>query len=168
MQHLDSLAAAVSEADELTRTRLRALVDAVCLFALILPVAAGVGAFVNVVGAMKDAPSVDSGLTQATRTRRGLIDQALRAGAGRQLEVGTRAVATEAAENSARELALVAGIVPFSIVVDDAEMLDEITVAMLKVVLRHSTARGLIVLAVNTDIPMSEDLSGRLPQSVAG
>jgi hypothetical protein len=62
------------------------------------------------------------------------IDQARRGNAGRVLSLGGRGDALEDAEHDGRALAMVAGVVPFAIVVDDAHLLDDVTLSLLKAI----------------------------------
>jgi hypothetical protein len=49
-------------------------------------------------------------------------------------------------------LARLAAILPFAVVVDQAEQLDEVSVALLTALVRQGGARGIAVLAVNIDL----------------
>lgn len=155
--HIEGLADAVARVDKLTRERLLVALDAVCLLGSLLPVAGApmaeaAKAGLEWVAAGKDSPRLIKRFRDVRPSRSTLIDKARRSNAGRVLSVGERGAAEERAEHDARALAMVASMVPFAIVVDDAQLLDDVTVRMLKVIAGQSTARGLIVLAVNTDL----------------
>lgn len=126
--HADRLYTAVRQTDQLTQTRLRAALGLTTLFSSILPVGAEIQSVTNVVAALKDMSDAESTLRGAVETREGLIDRARRANAGRELAVETRATAVQAAQNNGQQLAVVAGIMPVAIVVDDAEFLDAVTI----------------------------------------
>ncbi|WP_146187363.1 hypothetical protein, partial [Arthrobacter sp. HMWF013] len=162
VNHIQVLSAAVKAGGKLIEDRLAAALHASCLFASILPVGAAIAAAFNAVAAMKDVAGVDEKVRHAVRSRQGLIDQARMAAAGREISIGARSAALAAAENNAREIALVAELVPFAIVVDDAELLDPVTIKMLRLILHSSSVRGLIVLAINSDVPgaLTEDKAG--------
>ena len=155
--HINGLADAVSRADELTRDRLLVALDTVCLLGSLVPplgapLAAAAQYGLNWVAAPRSAPSLAKRLVEVSRNKSTHIDQAQRGNAGRVLTVGGRGAAVENAEHDGRALALVAGVVPFTIVVDDAQLLDDVTLNLLKVIAGQGSSRGLIVLAVNTDM----------------
>ena len=155
--HIKGLADAVSQADKLTRDRLLLALDSVCLLGSLLPplgapLAAAALSGLNWGAALQDAPSLAKRFVEVSPSRSTHVDQARRGNAGRILSVGGRGAALEDAEHDGRALAIVAGVVPFAIVVDDAQLLDDVTLSMLKMIAGQGASRGLIVLAVNTDL----------------
>lgn len=164
--HLAGLTAAIAAGDDLTRTRVKALLDISCwtnsVAALALlsgtplaPVAVAKAAL-DVAAVVKDIPGVVTGLRDSGQSRQGMIEQALRPIALRELDLSLGRAGLDSATNAFRALAQVAGIVPFAIAVDDAHDLDEATLDGLRALAVSSTARAVIILTVNTDAPASD------------
>jgi hypothetical protein len=157
--HINGLADAVSRSDKLTRDRLLVALNAVCLLGSLVPpggaaLVAAAQTGLNWGAAITGLPGLTKRLVEVSPNESTRIDQARRGNAGRVLSVGGRGAAVEDAEKDGRALAMVAGVVPFAIVVDDAQLLDDVTLSMLKVIAGQGASRGLIVLAVNTDLDM--------------
>jgi len=150
--HLDDIKKAVLRADTLTRTRLKAALDVGLLVGSLLPLASPIATSLDVLAALKDADSVEARFRAAFRPQEATLETARGAAAGRTVSIGGPAAALDQAENDAIALARVAEIVPFAIVVDNAEHLDPVTISMLRTLSRQGGAHGIVVLAVNTDL----------------
>ncbi len=154
--HLDAIKTAVLRADTLTRTRLKAVLDAGLLIGSVLPLASPLATSLNVAAAFKDADAVETGFRAAFRSQESTLDAARGAAAGRTVSIGGLRAALDQAGNDALALARVAEIVPFAIVIDNAEHLDVVTIGMLRTLIRQGGAHGVVVVAVNTDLELPE------------
>jgi hypothetical protein len=155
--HITGLADAISRSENSTHARLLVALDAVCLLGSLVPplgvpLVAAAQYGLSWVEAVKSMPSVGKRLVEMSPNKVTRIDQARRRNDGRDLSLGGRDAALTDAERDGRALAMVSGVVPFAIVVDEAQLLDDVTLGMLKVMVGQGVSRGLIVLAVNTDL----------------
>jgi hypothetical protein len=76
------------------------------------------------------------------------------------VSIGGLITALDQVGNDALALARVAEIVPFAIVIDNAEHLDAVTIGILRTLIRQGGARGVVVVAVDTDLEFSQGPAG--------
>ena len=152
--HGGPLETVIAAVDEATRQRIGVAVDAGVILAGLLPgggaaaqtIKSVIGAADNLTGAL-DLPARAKAAFQSRQNR---FDAALRMNAGRRF-TGTH-VSLEDVKADGRLVASIASVVPLVVVVDDADGLDEISLAVLESLIRSSYGkRVLLVLAVNTD-----------------
>jgi hypothetical protein len=158
--HLDAIKTAVLRADSLTRTRLKAALDAGLLIGSLLPLAPAIATGVNFAAAFKDADAVQTRFEAAFRSQEATLAAARGAAAGRTVSVGGLRAAIDQAGNDALALARVAEIVPFAIVIDNAEHLDVVTIGILRTLIRQGGAHGVVVVGVNTDLEFPQGPAG--------
>jgi hypothetical protein len=158
--HLDAIKTAVLRADSLTRTRLKAALDAGLLIGSLLPLAPAIATGVNFAAAFKDADAVQTSFGAAFRSQEATLAAARGAAAGRTVSIGGVGAALDQAGNDAMALARVAEIVPFAIVIDNAEHLDLVTIGILRTLIRQGGAHGIVVVAVNTDVEFPQGPAG--------
>ncbi len=158
--HLDAIKTAVLRADSLTRTRLNAALDAALLIGSLLPLAEAIATGVHFAAAFKDADAVQTRFEAAFRSQEATLTAARGAAAGRTVSIGGLKDALDQAGNDALALARVAEIVPFAIVIDNAEHLDLVTIGMLRTLIRQGGAHGVVVIAVNTDLEFPQGPAG--------
>jgi hypothetical protein len=159
--HLDAIKTAVLRADSLTQTRLKAALDAGLLIGSLLPLAPAIATGVNFAAAFKDADAVEAGFEAAFRSQEATLAAARGAAAGWTVSIGGLRAALDQAGNDALALARVAEIVPFAIVIDNAEHLDAVTIGMLRTLIRQGGAHGVVVVAVKHRCRASAGPSGR-------
>ena len=158
--HLDAVKTAVLRADSLTRTRLNAALDAGLLIGSLLPLAPAIATGVNFAAAFKDADAVQTGFEAAFRSQEANLTAARGYAAGRMVSIGGLRDALDQAGNDALALARIAEIVPFAIVIDNAEHLDLVTIGILRTLIRQGGAHGVVVVAVNTDLEFPQGPAG--------
>ena len=152
--HGQPLKDAIDAADAAVRARVGVAIDAAVLLAGLVP---GGGAAVetakNVIGGVDN---LALGTTLPGRAREAFtpaatrFDRALRADPGRRFTATPAHV--EDVKDDARLIAAVATVVPVIVAVDDADGLDEISIAFLDTLVRaNSAGRVLLVLGINTD-----------------
>jgi hypothetical protein len=158
--HLDAIKTAVLRADSLTRLRLKTALDAGLLIGSLLPLVSPIATSLNIAAALKDADAVQTRFEAAFRSQEATLDAARGAAAGQTVSIGGLKAALDQAGNDALALARVAEIVPFAIVIDNAEHLDVATIGMLRTLIRQGGAHGIVVVAVNTDLEIPEGPTG--------
>lgn len=176
-QHLAGLVAAVLDADKLWQQRVRLAVKAV----EILPSLGLFGGILdkidkiqNQIRTAQDIADVIDSATKVFKSRDALISAALSRQGERTIDVRADTAAMRRAKNAGRALGTVAHLLPFVVVVDDAQFLDQATARLLQEIGRHGEAAGLIVMTSTAAQPgepggsplaswISEQESHRLP-----
>jgi len=154
-EHGEALARAADAADAATRQRVAVAFDAAITLAGLIPGGGAVGSAVKTAVGVADNLSTATALPGRARaaftSKQSRYDQALRNEAARRF-AGTPDVVEDMKEQAAWAAAI-AAVVPVVVVVDDADGLDDISIAFLDALARSSggTARVLLILAVNTD-----------------
>lgn len=152
--HGEALDRATQAADQATRQRIAVALDAAITIAGLVP---GVGALgeavktaTGVVDNLSTATTLPSRAREAFTSRQSRFDAALRANASRWFTTTPQVI--DDMKDAARWAASVAAVVPIVVAVDDADGLDEISIAFLDSLARASSGgQVLLVLAVNTD-----------------
>jgi len=153
-RHAQGIAEAVARADRLTRDRLSLALKTGGLLASLGLLGPVLGALVAEAGNARDAIGLLRSAPAVAQSRARLLEAALRRNSGTVFSVGLRPQALAAAEDDGRCLALVASMLPVLVAVQDAQLLDAVTIRVLETLSRQSGAAGLIVLAVSTDQPV--------------
>lgn len=151
--HISPILDAVLATDTVARDRLFAALERDLLVAPLAPLARPL------------AESISTLLRPSRpghRLDRSEIAKALRPDAGQTIHPRQRAATRQLAINEAFSWARVGALVPLVIAVDDAHLLDPITVDFLSTLLRHGT-RGLMILSVDTDFQPIDGTAGPNP-----
>jgi Tetratricopeptide repeat len=149
--HVKPVAEAVDRSDRLTRDRLMWALNAAHLLASLVPLGAALAELAHDVDDLQDARGLVRTVPQVAQSRARLLDHALRRNSGTVFSVTARSQAHAAAEDDARCLGLVAGVLPLLVAVEDAQFLDPATIWLLRGLLAQSGSAGLIVLTIGTD-----------------
>jgi hypothetical protein len=159
--HLNRIAEAMARANALTVTRIQALLEetlfigmwaSVFVPALTLPV--------NILTSQAVAGGLTRGLRSAMDTRKGIVEDAL-SSSGLTIDIARRSKAVDAARTTGRVLAEVSSLVPCTIVVDDADQADDLTLLLLHALVRRESAHGVLVLVTGQDCDPPVDPVGQ-------
>jgi len=152
--HVQAVAEAVQQGDRLVHDRLALALTAATFLASHGLLGSLVG---TVLGGADDLRTVTEMVRSAGElghSRDELLSRARNRNSGTTFSAAVRADTRATAEKDARWLALTAGLLPFFVVVEDAQYLDQTSIWLLQRLARQPEAKGLIVLTADTDQPM--------------
>ncbi len=144
--HADPFSAALKAIDDLPRKRLAYALNTSLLIGGLIPV---IGPLMQALDQATDAIHLAEKAQTTFTSRQSRLQESLSTTTLR--EFSERANAEAAAADVGRLLAELTRWVPVAVVADDADGLDEISIAALNSLVRAGASRVLLVLAVNTD-----------------
>ena len=144
--HASGFARAVENISARDQVRLLALGQSVLLIAGFVPV---LGHIVQALQTMATVQEAARDLASTWPEPESVVREALTVSTTRRFS--RREDAEEQAEHDARLLAEMARHLPVLLAIDDADGLDEVTIAFLDALVRSPQARALVVMTVNTD-----------------
>ena len=149
--HIEPIAQAVARGHQLIIDRLRWALDGVFLLGGLGALGATVGGLLQNADNAVDARELGRRAGGVWRSRDALLRQALHRTSGTTFTTDGRQTAVERAEHDGRALGLVASLLPVLVAVQDAQYLDPVTLAFLRVLLSQTGTTGLIILIHDTD-----------------
>lgn len=142
----EPFALALQSAHQVTAQRLRWALDSLFVLGGLAPV---IGPVIQALDNATAASNLVDSAKAVWRSTTSRLERALTTDVNRRF--GQREGALDAAASDARLLAALTTVVPLVIVVDDAEGLDDVTLALVDTLVRSAAARVMCVLAINTD-----------------